>query len=264
MRRGGGYMIKEQIALYSEMRNINNSWVRIMPEGSILSIKKKTGEYRRWNIDYACLTMNIIPERFLTQVSQIGISGQLNLLKSKIVIPEIDSLTSRVAKDLAQKGVGTIIGVDDSYNYKERLLNDIKSSYEGCYFELYNTELREQNINEIIPLDTTLVIDVSDNIQQKYVLQSFCRERRIPFLCVIMAGNLAVMISVFRDTKDITGLLKGFSEKNNEILLPGREDILREYLIIEAMKILVYGNTDFRSKAICFDFKQARVYQIGF
>jgi len=140
-------------------------------------------------------------ERYSRQIvlKEIGGVGQAKLLNSKITIIGCGGLGSPVAYYLTAAGIGNIKLVDfdtvDISNLHRQILhftkdlnkNKTQSAYEKLHelnpdvkIELVNKILLPDNIKDIIE-DSDFVIDGSDNIPTKMLINDACVNLNIPF-----------------------------------------------------------------------------------
>ncbi|MBY8981971.1 MAG: HesA/MoeB/ThiF family protein [Candidatus Lokiarchaeota archaeon] len=144
---------------------------------------------------------NIQIERYSRQIvlKEIGGIGQKKLLKSKITIIGIGGLGSTAAYYLAGAGVGNLKIVDFDFvelsNIHRQILHftyDIKkkktesalekliSLNPDCNIEIIDEKIIADNIEEVIE-GSDFVIDGSDNLSTKMLINDACVKLKIPF-----------------------------------------------------------------------------------
>ncbi len=158
--------------------------------------------------------------RYIRQIvlSEIGISGQTKLLRSKVLIIGAGGLGSPAAIYLASAGIGTIGLVDDDVVSLDNLHRQIlhRTSSIGMpktesgrrtigemdaniVVQTHQERLTESNSESIIR-NYDLVIDGTDNFETRYLANAVCVKKRIPF---VMGSVLRFegQISVFDPSK---------------------------------------------------------------
>lgn len=140
-------------------------------------------------------------ERYARQMilPQIGIDGQEKLKRAKILIIGVGGLGSPVALYLAAAGIGTIGIVDgdvlDQSNLQRQILYDTsclgkkkvylaKERLQAInpYIEIlaFNNYITPENISDIIE-SYDFVIDGTDKIEMKFLINDACVIKKIPF-----------------------------------------------------------------------------------
>jgi len=140
-------------------------------------------------------------ERYSRQIvlKEVGGIGQRKLLASTVTIVGAGGLGSPIAYYLAAAGIGNLKIVDfdkvDLSNLHRQILhfsgdigkNKTQSAYEKLHqinpdinIEIYNEALLPSNVKKII-LGSDFVIDGSDNIPTKMLINDACISLKIPF-----------------------------------------------------------------------------------
>ena len=126
---------------------------------------------------------------------------QTRLLNSKIVIIGAGGLGIPALQYLAGAGIGSIIIIDDDNvslsnlhrqviytetdigKPKAALAKDfIMNLNSGIKVKAIKDRLNEINIGKLIPTDTDLIIDASDNFETRYTIDDYCSKLAIPLI----------------------------------------------------------------------------------
>lgn len=138
----------------------------------------------------------------------IGKEALNKLYNSKVVVLGVGGVGSFTVEALARTGIGTIILVDDdtvcltninrqihaTFNTiskpKVEVMKDrILSINPKCNVNVYQTFINEQNISDIIPLDTDYVVDAIDTVSSKLSIIQWCKNNNINIISCMGTGN---------------------------------------------------------------------------
>lgn len=131
-----------------------------------------------------------------TLLQGIGKKGQIKLLESRVLLVGVGGLGSPIAMYLAGAGVGSISLVDDGKvslsNLQRQTIHSVPgvdkvASAKDAMLRLNDdinvighcTRLLDGRFPE---KDYDVVIDATDNIETRYILNAACREKRIPLV----------------------------------------------------------------------------------
>lgn len=156
--------------------------------------------------------------RFERQVrfAALGEHGQKRLLQSKVLVVGTGALGGAAAQLLCRSGVGTLVLVDrdvvDETNLPRQVLFDAKHAEEGTpkveaaaeslrrgggptQLELHSTHLDADNIAEIAA-GCDLIVDGTDNMQTRYLVNDYCVDRGVPWIYggVVGSGGLTLAV----------------------------------------------------------------------
>ena len=137
-------------------------------------------------------------ERFSRQIvlKNIGLIGQKNIIKSKVLIIGMGGLGCPVAETLTRSGIGTL-GIVDSDNielsniHRQSLYDssDLKKSKvmvakkklkkinSNIIVNCYKIRLNKNNYNKIIK-KYDYIVDGSDNFKTKFLINDFCKKSK--------------------------------------------------------------------------------------
>jgi molybdopterin-synthase adenylyltransferase len=147
------------------------------------------------------------------QLKEIGILGQEKLAKAHVVIIGCGALGTVAAQLLTRSGIGNItlvdrdivelsnlqrqvlftesnVGKSKAYKAKEAL-EKINSK---TNLSAHSIHLNIQNIPDIITKKTSIVLDCTDNIKTRFLINDYCRKEKIPWIysaAVGVTGSLA-------------------------------------------------------------------------
>lgn len=154
-------------------------------------------------------------ERYSRQtiLEEIGILGQEKLAHAQVVIIGCGALGTVAAELLTRSGIGNITLVDrdiieisnlqrqvlftefdvgkSKANVAKEKLSLINSSIKIIAHSIH---LNIQNIQDIITKNTTIVLDCTDNIKTRFLINDYCRKEQIPWIyaaAVGVTGSLA-------------------------------------------------------------------------
>lgn len=208
---------------------------------------------------------------------EISIDGQIKLMNSKILVIGTGGLASSCLYYLASAGIGTIgivdyKKVDLSNLYKEILYNtnDIgKDSVETAKEVLnnlnpdiniitYNIQINNENILNIIK-DYDLIIDGTDNIPTKYLINDACYFSNKPYLYASIFkfdGHIILF-----DTKNNTACLRclyssnqnKFGDCEKEGVLGSLAGIIGSIQATEAIKFILNKGKLLLGKLLIYD-----------
>lgn len=138
----------------------------------------------------------------------IGKEALQKLEDSKVVVFGLGGVGSFTLEALVRAGVGHLILVDDdticltninrqihanfetiSKSKVETLRDRVLSINPKCKVEIHQTFVKEDNIEEIIPLDADYVIDAIDTVSSKLSLIVWCNEHNINIISCMGTGN---------------------------------------------------------------------------
>ncbi len=158
-------------------------------------------------------------KRYSRQVilSNIGEEGQKKLLNSKVVIVGCGALGTVAANNLARAGVGHITIIDRDFvelsNLQRQMLfeeedvgepkalaaakrlNAINSEIE---IEPIVADLNHTNVQEILK-DASVVLDATDNIQTRMLVNDVCVQNGIPWIYTGAIGTSGMIMNLLPD-----------------------------------------------------------------
>ncbi|KYH28530.1 MULTISPECIES: tRNA threonylcarbamoyladenosine dehydratase [Clostridium] len=138
----------------------------------------------------------------------IGKDGLDRLKNSKVIVLGLGGVGSFTAEALVRAGVGNLVIVDDdtvcltnlnrqihakfdtiSKSKVEVMRDRILSINPKCNVEVYETFIKEDNIDEIIKKDVDYVADAIDTVSSKISTIVWCKERNINIISCMGTGN---------------------------------------------------------------------------
>ena len=211
-------------------------------------------------------------------IPDFGVEGQLKLKSASVIIVGCGGLGSSSAMYLAAAGVGRLGLVDSDvvelsnlqrqiihgmhelgqpkvFSAKRRLL-DINPNVD---VEIFNERIEEENVLKVIG-DYFIVIDATDNFETRYLLNSACVEKKIPFIYGAIfqfSGQMSVFYPkkgpcfqcVYRTppTPDIAAANRGIGVVG---ALPG---VIGALQAIEVIKMVINIGTSMIGRLLLFD-----------
>jgi adenylyltransferase/sulfurtransferase len=131
----------------------------------------------------------------------VGKSGQKKLSKSKVVIVGVGAIGTQSASLLARAGIGELILIDrDSVElnnlqrqtlFNESDINKPKATQAKKHFEkvnssikinIFNEDLNNENISKLISKKTSLILDCTDNMETRFLINDYALKNNIPWI----------------------------------------------------------------------------------
>lgn len=138
----------------------------------------------------------------------VGKEALEKLSNSKVVVFGLGGVGSFTLEALVRAGVGHLILVDDDTVCLTNINRQIHANFDTiskpkvevlrdrvlrinpkCTVEIHQTFVKEDNIAEIIPLDTDYVVDAIDTVSSKLSLIVWCKEHNIDIISCMGTGN---------------------------------------------------------------------------
>ncbi len=209
-------------------------------------------------------------------LKEIGKNGQKKLLSSKIAIIGCGALGTHIANNMARAGVGRIIIVDRDFveidNLQRQILFDEEDAVKRIP-KVMAAKKKLKKINseiEIIPIiedvnpsnieniikDVDLVIDATDNLETRFLINDACIKNDIPWIYGAVIGTEGMSMNILPGK---TACLRCFLQMPTSFLPTCEtEGVLNTAVAIiasiestEAIKILL--NKKIREEAIYID-----------
>lgn len=229
--------------------------------------------------------MKVRDDRYIRQVSlpEIGEEGQRRLSAASVLIVGCGALGSNNAETIARAGVGRIVLVDHdavelSNIQRQALLSEedigrpkakvvaehlgkINSQIEIGY-EI--THVDKENVERLV-MDVDLVLDGSDNLPSRYLLNDACVKHAIPWVFAAVAGTYGMTMPILPGKGPCLRCLLP-NPAPEEVVLTARNaglinTVVRGIAAIQAtqaMRILL-GSPDCPVKLVTYD-----IWQEGF
>lgn len=202
----------------SELRLLNNLWVRTLPERNLSRILQETGLPNRRRVDESALLLNIIPERFLGLYVALGSARTLLYLlnfRAAVVGDKEDCIDVVLA--FVKGGVGNIRWLTPEPLDFETV-QEVRSIYEGMDFRWEQARLRDQNIEKLLPVGAyDLVVAVGKDVQGKFTVLRYCQENKISCLYSIISGNIGIVACCPAGTSEEEILFDKFPEDRTKL-----------------------------------------------
>jgi len=217
--------------------------------------------------------------RYIRQeiLREIGKKGQAKLQKSAVAIVGLGALGSNSAELLARAGVGKLLLIDrdivELSNLQRQSLfdeNDIgkakaaqaKKHLSGINsnikIDFFIDDLNSENIGKIFngKSQIDLILDCTDNMETRFLLNDFCVKNQIPFIYSSAVGSKGYVFNIIPQT---TPCLKCFLKEAAQLdscetigILNTITNLISSLQINEALKILLKTG-DFEKKLLFFD-----------
>jgi len=147
---------------------------------------------------------------------EIGKKGQKKLGKSTVAIVGLGALGSNSAELLARAGIGQLILIDrdvvELSNLQRQSLfdeNDVgkpKALAAKEHLNKINSEIKIdffiddlnfENINKLLENKTDLILDCTDNLETRFLINDFCIKNSIPFIYSSAVGSKGYVFDIF-------------------------------------------------------------------
>jgi adenylyltransferase/sulfurtransferase len=206
----------------------------------------------------------------------IGQKGQEKLSKSRVALIGCGGLGSIIANSLVRAGVGFIRIVDkdrlEASNLQRQILYDekdlesmlpkakiagekLKAVNSEVTIEALAEEANEKNIMEIVR-DVDLVMDGTDNLKTRFLINKACVQNKIPWIYASVAGSYGMVFNIIpgktpclRCIFDDADLDKLAETSSNVGILNTAVSVIASIQSTEAIKLLT-GNNEYLLKGL--------------
>lgn len=147
--------------------------------------------------------------------SEIGKKGQQKLRKSTIAIVGLGALGSVSADLLARAGIGKLIVIDRdvvelSNLQRQSLYNEndvgkpkalaanehLTEINSGVEIDFFIDDLNFENIGKILNKDTDLILDCTDNLETRFLINDFSIKNNVPFIYSSAVGGKGYVFGI--------------------------------------------------------------------
>ncbi|MBI2654260.1 ThiF family adenylyltransferase [Candidatus Woesearchaeota archaeon] len=206
---------------------------------------------------------------------EIGKKGQEKLGKSTIAIVGLGALGSNSAELLARAGIGKLVLIDRdivelSNLQRQRLfnendigkpkalaakehLNKINSNVE---IDFFIDDLNFENINKILNKKIDLILDCTDNLETRFLINDFCIKNKTKFVYSSAVGSKGYVFNIIPTR---TACLRCFLKEAAQLdtcetvgVLNTITNVISSIQVNEAIKILLNKN-DIEKNLLFFD-----------
>ena len=237
---------------------------------SALDLPKRT-------VEIAALEAGIIPQRYLRNLGTLGISGQLKLLKARVLIIGAGGLGGTMAHLLARIGLGTLILADGDFFSEDNLnrqsfsleqnLGQKKVQVVGSEILKINAAMDVETFagfvqeNELAGLirGVDVAMDALDNMPTRFLLERACKKAKVPLVHGAVAGFCGQVTTIFPEDigfKAFYGESPNLPEKGIEVELgnlPGIVSAVASLQVQEAVKIITGLGRILRNRLLFLD-----------
>ena len=205
---------------------------------------------------------------------EIGKKGQEKLGKSTIAVVGLGALGSVSAQLLARAGIGKVISVDrdvvELSNLQRQSLFDEKDIGKpkalaakehlakinsDVKIDFFIEDLNYENIEKLFSGKTGLILDCTDNLETRFLINDFSVKNRIPFIYASAVGSKGY---VFDAIPGKTACLRCFLKQASQLdtcetigVLNTITNLISSIQVNEAIKILL--NKDYEKELLFFD-----------
>ena len=141
-------------------------------------------------------------------LEEIGISGQEKFTNARVVIVGCGALGTITAQLLTRAGIGDITIIDrdiielsnlqrqvlfselDVGKSKAQMAKEVLTKINSnVHITAHSIHLNIQNIQNIIPNNITIVLDCTENIKTRFLINDYCRGKNIPWIYAAAVGT---------------------------------------------------------------------------
>ena len=206
--------------------------------------------------------------------SEIGKAGQSKLGKSTIAVVGLGALGSVSAQLLARAGIGRLILIDrdvvELSNLQRQSLFDEsgigkpKAAQAKEKLDKINSEIRIdffiddlnfENINRILNKDIDLILDCTDNLETRFLMNDYCTKNKISFIYSSAVGSKGYVFNIIPDK---TACLRCFIKESTQLdtcetagIVNTITNLIPSIQVNEAIKIIL--NKNFERSLLFFD-----------
>lgn len=207
--------------------------------------------------------------------SKIGRKGQERLRKSFVAIVGLGALGSVSAELLARAGIGNLILIDrdvvELSNLQRQVLfdeNDIgkaKAAQAKAHLRKINSDAKADffiddlnfgNIGKVFNGKIDLILDCTDNLETRFLINDFCVKNKIPFIYSSAVGSKGYIFNILPDKNN--PCLRCFLKEATQLdtcetagVLNTITNLISSLQANEAIKILL--NRDYEKNLLFFD-----------
>ncbi|MBU1111867.1 MAG: HesA/MoeB/ThiF family protein [archaeon] len=151
-----------------------------------------------------------------TILKEIGPIGQELIQQAKITIIGVGALGTGTAELLIRAGIKNLIIIDNDTIelsnlqrqnlFDQENLNKPKVTIaKNKLFKInpyakiiaHNTTLNNENIKELIPTNIDLILDSTDNMETRFLLDNYCKNNNIKWVFASAAGTKGMLAAIF-------------------------------------------------------------------
>lgn len=188
-----------------------------------------------------------------TILKEIGPLGQKLIQQAKIIIVGVGALGTGTSELLVRAGVKNLTIIDpdkiELSNLQRQNLFDQedlnKNKAEVAKSKLlkinpnakiiaHNTKLTEDNINELIKTNTTLVLDCTDNMKIRFWLDDYCKSNKIKWIYSSAAGTKGMLTVIYPEGPTLSDFLPNNAKGETSCSIGVLNTVTR---IISAMQV---------------------------
>ncbi len=237
---------------------------------SALDLPKKT-------VEIAALEAGIIPQRYMRNLGTLDISGQLKLLKARVLIIGAGGLGGTMAHLLARIGLGSLILADGDFFSEDNLnrqsfsleqnLGQKKVQVVGSEILKINAAMDVETFAGFVQEDdlagfiqgVDVAMDALDNMPTRFLLERACKKAKVPLVHGAVAGFCGQVTTIFPEDmgfKAFYGESPNLREKGIEVELgnlPGIVSAVASLQVQEAVKIITGLGRPLRNRLLFLD-----------
>ena len=194
--------------------------------------------------------------RYIRQEIFIGKSSQKKLLNSKVCVVGVGALGTLCAELLVRAGVGSLILIDRDkieldnlqrqHLFGENDVGKFKSKIAKKILTSINSEVNIEEFNDELDkgklalLDSDLVLDCVDNLETSYLINDYCRKKKIPLVFGSAIRSEGYVFNVFKGSNlhSIFNGAKTFEKCEGQGVLNTITSLIASVQVSEAIKIL--------------------------
>jgi molybdopterin/thiamine biosynthesis adenylyltransferase len=239
-------------------------------------------------IETLCLTLGVVPLRYLRNIGTLGIEGQLQLLRSTVAVCGAGGLGGTIIELLARQGVGHLIIIDNG-RFVENNLNRQILATEGnlgraktrvaaervreinsaVSVKALNKYINAQNAMELID-GSDVVMDALDKADTRLLVAGACNKLKVPFVHGAIAGLCGQLMTIMPGDKGL-GTVYGPPDEERPLGMEAvtgnpsaTPSIVAAWQVQEAVKIITGIGSPIRNRLVFLDFGEGSFEEMRF
>jgi len=234
-------------------------------------------------VEWFALKKGLRPLRYEKNLGSIGISGQMRLLESRIILVGLGGLGGYLLEELARAGVGQIAGVDPDIFCETNLNRQLLAEEDNLgKKKIVEAESRLKKINKAVGFmgfavrfdelpekvwrECDLVFDCLDNIKDRLILASKCSAASTPLVHGAIAGWCGQVGLIMPDMQALEKIYRACDKgiEKHTGTPPFTAALTASLMAAEGIKVLTGKNAAREQKMLFLDLLQNEWETINF
>ena len=193
-------------------------------------------------------------DRYIRQETFIGKKAQKKLESSKVCIVGVGALGTLCAELLVRSGISSLVLIDydlieldnlqRQHLFGEKDVGKYKVRVAKKYLSKINSNVEIIEIKDAIDetnlelLESNLVLDCVDNLETSYILNDYCKSKKIPFVFGSAIRNEGYILAV-PEVRRVFRNVKTFEKCATQGVMNTITSLISSVQVNEAIKILI-------------------------